>query len=125
MFYIDFLCYKKRVCSITGLEYSKLPYGPVLDDFETIFETLWLNNLIKYEKKYKGDYEEHIIINNTKINYDVFSKEELKIINKLKDYFKDFKVKNIVEYSHKEKAFTDTNYGDKISYEYAFDLSLD
>ena len=125
LFYIDFLSSKFPVCGMTGLEYSKLPYGPVLDDFETIFESLCLNNIIKYEKKYKGDYEEHIITNNTDIDYSIFRKDELDIINKVKEYFKDYKVKDIVDYSHKEKAFIETNMFDKISYDYAFDLSID
>jgi len=125
LFYIDFLSYKLHVCSMTGLEYSKLPYGPVLDDFETIFESLCLNNIIKYEKKYKGNYEEHIITNNNDINYNIFRKDELDIINKVKSYFEDYKVKDIVDYSHKEKAFLETNMFDKINYDYAFDLSID
>ena len=36
MFYADFLFYKENCKSITGLEYCKLPFGPVPDRFETI-----------------------------------------------------------------------------------------
>ena len=34
MFYTDFLYYKETCNSITGLEYAKLPYGPVPDQYE-------------------------------------------------------------------------------------------
>lgn len=125
LFYIDFLSYKLHVCSITGLEYCKLPYGPVVDDFEKIFETLSINNIIDYNIKYYNNYEEQIITSKIKADLSIFRNDELDIINRVKDYFKDYKVKDIVDYSHNEKAFTDTNFGDKISYEYAFDLSLD
>lgn len=124
-FYIDFLSYKLHVCSITGLEYSKLQFGPVVDDFEKIFETLSINGIIDYTVKYYKNYEEQIITSKIKPDLSIFRKEELDIIYKVKDFFEDFKVKDIVDYSHKEKAFTETKLGDKISYEYAFDLSLE
>ncbi len=125
MFYIDFLSYKNYACSITGLEYSKLPYGPVIDDFENIFENLYINKLINYEKIYKGEYEEHIIKSNLKFDKRLFKKEELDIIKKVDRYFKNFKVKEIEDYSHNEKGYIETELGKNISYEYAFDLSID
>ena len=115
LFYIDFLSYKNKSCSITGLEYTKLPYGPVVDDFEKIFDTLTINNIIDYNIKYNNNYEEHIIKSKVKPNFNIFRKEE---------YFKDFNVKEIEEYSHKENAYIKTKLGDKISYEYAFDINL-
>lgn len=124
LFYIDFLSYKTKSCSITGLEYTKLPYGPVVDDFEKIFDTLTINNIIDYNIKYNNNYEEHIIKSKVKPNFNIFRKEELDIINKIQDYFKDFNVKEIEEYSHKENAYTKTKLGEKISYEYAFDINL-
>ena len=124
MFYIDFLSYKKYGCSITGLEYSKLPYGPVIDDFENIFENLYINNKIIYEKKYKGEYEKHIIKSNIEFNDKIFRNEELEIINNVIKRFKDFKVKDIEDYSHLEKGYIETELGKNISYEYAFDLSI-
>lgn len=124
LFYIDFLSYKTKSCSITGLEYTKLPYGPVVDDFEKIFDTLTTNNIIDYNIKYNNNYEEHIIKSKVKPNFNIFRKEELDIINKIQEYFKDFNVKEIEEYSHKENAYIKTKLGDKISYEYAFDINL-
>lgn len=124
LFYIDFLSYKNKSCSITGLEYTKLPYGPVVDDFEKIFDTLTINNIIDYNVKYNNNYEEHIITSKVKPNFNIFRKEELDIINKIQEYFKDFNVKEIEEYSHKENAYIKTKLGDKISYEYAFDINL-
>ena len=51
--------------------------------------------------------------------------EELNILNKVKKKFAKFSSKDIVEFSHHEKAFTETEYYHKISYEYAFDINLD
>ena len=47
LFYIDFLYYKKSCISITGLEYAKLPYGPVPEDFDLLLESCYIIFLIK------------------------------------------------------------------------------
>ena len=50
------------------------------------------------------------------------SKDELIVVNKVKEYFKDFSDKEISEYSHKEDAYIKTNMNDLISYDYALDI---
>ena len=58
MFYSDFYNYKNTTTSITGLEYVKLPFGPVPDDFDTIINLLYKENLIDYKIKYINDESE-------------------------------------------------------------------
>ncbi|MBP3635028.1 MAG: DUF4065 domain-containing protein [Bacilli bacterium] len=125
MFYCDFLHYKKNCSSITGLVYSKLNYGPVPDDYEKLLENYAMNGSIVYDYKIFNDYISTIISSNCEPNYNVFNKSELNIIEYIKKYFQDFNSQKIVEFSHKETAFTDTNYYKNISYDYAFDISLD
>ena len=38
--------------------------------------------------------------------------------------FLNFGSKELADYSHKEKAYTDTKPGEKISYDYAFDIEI-
>lgn len=47
------------------------------------------------------------------------------IIKNVEKKFKNFKVKEIEDYSHNEKGYIETKLGKNISYEYAFDLSID
>lgn len=122
MFYVDFLCYKKTAMGVTGLEYAKLNYGPVPDDFEKIINECNKNNYITYNIEFENEYEYHSIIANKEANKRVFTKEELTTIEKVKDYFKKYNSKEIVDYSHNEKAFIETEYYKKISYDYAFDI---
>lgn len=123
MFYIDFISYKERGCSITGLEYAKCPYGPVPDEFDKILNSFIKNKTIKYKVEYNEfGYECHIINSIEKINNKVFDKKELEIINKIKEYFKDFNTRRIVEFTHKEKAFKETEMFKLIDYSYAFDI---
>lgn len=122
MFYYDFLSYKYIGKSITGLTSNKYPYGPVPNDYENILNKLQKNNMISINIKIDNDYEYNTINNKVKPNIKDFTKEELDIINRVIIYFKDFNSKNIVDYSHKEKAFIETNLYEEISYDYSFDI---
>lgn len=122
MFYCDFMTYKNMGKSITGLEYNKYPFGPVPNNYEAILGTLLKNNSITMNIKIENDYEYNTIKNIENPNKKEFEKEELDIINKVIEYFKDYNSKKIVEYSHKEKAFIETNLYEKISYDYSFDI---
>lgn len=122
MFYADFLCYKNTGASITGLEYAKLPHGPVPDDFENIINKCTENKFIHYKIEYKNEYEHHKIESIANINVNCFTKEEYEIIKKVKEYFQHFSSKKIEDFSHKEKAYIETDSYKKISYDYAFDI---
>ena len=124
MFYADFLFYKENCKSITGLEYCKLPFGPVPDGFETILLNEYQEGMIDYKPVITSSKEYYEIAAKKKFNKDLFTKEELDVLAKIKKYFKDYNVKKIVDYSHKEKAYTDTDDCAKISYDYSFDINL-
>lgn len=124
IFYCDFIAYKNIGKSITGLEYNKYPFGPVPNNYESILEHLLKNNSISINIKIENDYEYNTINNIETPNIVEFDKEELDIINKVIKYFKDFNSKKIVDYSHQEKAFTETKFYEKISYDHAFDIEI-
>lgn len=123
MFYVDFLNYKNTGASITGLEYAKLPYGPVPDNFEKIITDCKNDGLISYDIEYINEYESHNIKSLTKVDKKIFTDEELNIINKVISFFKNYKSKEIADFSHEEKAYIETDFTDKISYDYAFDIN--
>lgn len=121
MFYADFLAYKNIGSSITGLEYSKWQFGPVPDHFDMLFQKLGMENIIEYTITYIDNFDYHEITCIAE-NTSYLSDEEKEIIEKVKKYFKSFTSRTIVEHSHQEKAFKETNFYEKISYDYAFDL---
>ena len=47
----------------------------------------------------------------------------MKVLNYVKEYFKNYNSNDIVEFSHKEQAFLETKKCDKISYDYSFDIT--
>ena len=124
MFYVDFLYYKETCQSITGLEYAKINLGPVPDQYEKIINDCVEKDLISYTFEIKNEYEYHKITSKKKFNESIFNDEEIKILNKVNDYFKNFTSKEIMEYSHNEKAFVNTEFYKKISYDYSFDIDL-
>ena len=124
MFYADFINYKNTGASITGLEYAKLNYGPVPNNYEEIIFKCSLKDLINYDVEFKNDFERHYIEKKAKLNKKIFSEEEYNSICKVKKFFQNYNSSDIVKYSHKEKAFTDTKYFNNISYDYAFDLDI-
>lgn len=122
MFYADFLYYKQTTTSITGLEYAKLNFGPVPDGYEDILNECTEEKLIEYKIEFKNNYENYNIVNKARVDKNIFSKEELEILEKVKKYFEDYTVSDIVDFSHKEKAFIESKFYKKISYDYAFDI---
>ena len=122
MFYADFINYKNTGKSITGLEYAKITYGPVPDDKDKIICECIENNFIEEKVEYKNDYECHNIISLKDFDKNIFDDDEIDSLNKVKEFFKNFKSKEIAEFSHEEKAFIETEYFKNISYDYAFDI---
>ena len=125
MFYADFLCYKNNCKSITGLEYVKLPLGPVPDQYEVILNNCALEKFIDYKIDFINDNECYKISSKKKFDPSIFDKEELEVLKKVKEKFTTFGSRDIVDFSHKEKAFLSTEPLNKISYDYAFDIDLD
>lgn len=124
MFYADFLYYKNTGASITGLEYAKITHGPVPDNFEEIISTYVEQGLIEYKIEYENDYENHKITSKHNFDKKLFSNDELETLEEIKKYFENFTSKEIANFSHREKAFTETKFSKKIEYDYAFDLNL-
>lgn len=124
LFYIDFSWYKENGCSMTGLEYARINYGPVPDNYEIILSKLYDDNLIILNETYNGNYQEDIILLNRETEINNLTQEEKKLIDKIKKYFEKFSVKEIVQFSHNEKAYIETQPKEIISYDYSFDLQI-
>ncbi len=123
LFYSDFRYFKNFTTSLTGLKYRKLDYGPVPDNYEMLLGSL--NNLkfIKLSPSCIGQYCGNIIIPLTEYDPNMFTKEELEILNQVKEELGDDTSSTLSEVSHKEKAWTEAPYCGVISYEHAMDLN--
>ena len=121
LWYMDFLNYKNNLKSITGLRYIRYTYGPIIEgkNYELI-----LNLDSKFEKEDREiNYNIRTKIH-SKNNYDLslFSKDEIKVIDRVIELLKDKNATNISDLSHEERAWIETKDNELISYEYAHDL---
>ncbi len=126
LFYADFLMFKQSGFSISGMRYKAIEMGPVPNNFQSVFEYLANQNEIEilytqFPKGYIG--EKFIVKGNRKFNPELFTKEELDVLNEIVKVFGKCTTKEMIDLSHKEKAWKENlNNKGTISYKYAFDL---
>ncbi|MEA3442923.1 MAG: DUF4065 domain-containing protein [Chloroflexota bacterium] len=123
LFYADFKHFKEYTLSITGLQYAHLPYGPVPDNYEMYYASLFSKGFVKFaEEEYPNGYVGEIISAAKNPDLNVFSPSELRIMASVKEDFKDYNATQITESSHKEAGYQETSDGQLISYLYASQL---
>lgn len=126
LFYSDFLHYKNTGYSISGVNYRAINRGPVLNNFQSIFDYIRKSKevIIEYSEYNENITEQFKPNEDRQFNPDVFEEEELNSLKKVSESFKLINNSNkIVELSHKEKAWTKNEKERKlIDYKYSFDL---
>lgn len=117
LWYVDMNYFNINGNSLTGLvylhqSYGALPMGHIID----------LKNVnVDIEYGYDGSENYHILPNPS-LNINLES-NALSIIDHVVDQFKGMDRKQIVDYMHKEKAYTETKDKEVISYNYAKELN--
>ena len=122
--YSDMIFYKENGISISGLKYAHLPYGPVPENFDILLGKMAADHIAHIEVTYDNGYEKHQVIPECDVPADIFSAEELEVLERIFVKFKDFGSADISNYSHKEKGYRSTKQGEIISYSYAKDIQL-
>jgi putative zinc finger/helix-turn-helix YgiT family protein len=125
LFYSDFLNYRRTGYSISGIAYRAIPFGPVPAEYEKLYVKLaddeFANiDLVEFDN---GNYGE-AITSIKKFKDDAFSKVEINTLNDIVTKFAKCNTKQIVNISHKEKAWLENEPSHElISYQkYAFEL---
>jgi putative zinc finger/helix-turn-helix YgiT family protein len=126
LWYADFLMFKRHKKSISGISYLKYKYGPVPKKINSMLGTMESINKIEIseEDDWFNGYTIITIDSRENVNTSILNENELNIIKYVNDYFKDYGSKQIVDYSHKEKAWIDTEDRQEISYQYADVLTI-
>lgn len=122
--YSDMIFFKENGISISGLKYVHLPFGPVPQKFDMLFEKLTSDKIAHIEIKYDGIYEKHQVISDTDILETHLTEKETEVLERIYNKFKNFGSAEISNYSHKEKGYCSTSQGEIISYIYASDMTL-
>jgi putative zinc finger/helix-turn-helix YgiT family protein len=128
LFYADFLMFKQSCFSISGVRYIAINMGPVPNNFQSIFEYLSNNNEIDiYTTEFPDGYigEQFKAKKDRHFNANLFSENELEVLDKVAAFFKDTSTKDMIELSHTEEAWKKNEQNKRvINYEYAFELNL-
>lgn len=122
--YSDMIFYKENGISISGVRYAHLPYGPVPENFDILLGTMTAGHIAHIEVFYDNGYEKHQVVPEEEMPAGILSGDELAVLERIYEKFKDFGSVDISNYSHKEKGYTDTRKGEIISYAYAKDIEL-
>lgn len=127
LFYSDFLMFRQTGFSISGVQYRAIPMGPVPDNFNSIYEYLAKNDNIEilYSSFADGGIGEQFKSgSNRSADMEFFNKTELSILQNVVERFKNTSTNQIIELSHKEKAWQENITEKKvIDYKYSFDLN--
>ena len=127
LFYADFLMFKQSCFSISGMRYKAIDIGPVPNNFQSLFEYLSNKGEIDiYTTEFSNGYtgEQFKARKDRPFKADLFSANELEILEKVAKVFKETSTNDIIELSHLEEAWK-KNESKKsvISYEYALELN--
>ena len=119
LWYADAIFYRRHGNSMTGLVYKHMPLGalPIACD-----EIIYLPTVKVVEELIYEDIS-YRIRPNKEVNISDFSLEELRVLETVATTFKNYKSKEIVDYMHKEKAYTDTVPNQIIPYSLAKQLN--
>ena len=119
LFYIDFLSFKQNNCSITGAVYAHLPYGPCLESFDTVISSLVEENILGVKEVTYQDKSYEVLEPLQKPKTDIFTKDELNLIETILEKLSGLSASELSNISHKEKAYTATKNGELIEYSFA------
>jgi putative zinc finger/helix-turn-helix YgiT family protein len=127
LFYADFACFRQTCFSISGIQYRAIDMGPVPNNFNSIFEYIANKDDVDvYRTEFpNGGLGEQFKSNpKRKFKQEVFTEPELKILNIIVETFASTSTEDIIQISHKEKAWKESFERGKqlISYKYGFEL---
>lgn len=126
LFYSDFIAYRTNCYSMSGVRYRAIKMGPVPNNYNSIYDFMSNRNKVEiinipFSESVFGDRFEKA--NNEKFNPEIFTKNELDILEKVGKNFSGMKTKQVIDFSHNEKAWIENESERKlISYNYAFDI---
>ena len=120
LWYADALSYKRRGHAVTGLIYVKKPMGALPLAHDLIID---LKGVTYEEIDFGEGSGYHFTRNNTP--YSHLTSDEQNTLETVVEKFGKMSKDKLVDYMHKELAYTETAFNDIIQFKYALDLSIE
>ena len=126
LFYSDFLAYRSRCFSISGVRYRAIRMGPVPNNYNSIYEYMANQEQIdivnvNFSDTVFGDKFKEL--ENAPFNESLFDAYELQILEQVSAKFSNMNTPEVIDFSHNEKAWIDNEKERNIiDYKYAFEI---
>lgn len=120
LWYSDALSYKENDVAISGLVYEHNNMGALPLGHSAILELSGIN--VQEDDLGYFNYPTYTILPKNNSSTSLLSEDELNIISRVCDKFKNFTGKQIADYMHQETAYTKTNNRDIITFSYAKEI---
>lgn len=120
LFYSDFGVFKENTVSMSGVVYIHDYYGPVPENADLIYSSLVETGTIEKMPFPNGKGER--LLTGESFDKKYFNTEELMMLERVKNQFKEDRANEISEKSHQEIGYIETELKEIISYAYALNL---
>lgn len=117
LFYADFRHFKTYGKSITGMRYIHLEYGPCPDQYQNLIQYLMRDGSL-------AEAGHHQLKSTQEVDLSVFDDEEIQTLMLVAQLAKQDQGKRLLQLSHEEKAYKETEPLQLISYEFAKTLKI-
>ena len=117
LYLADFTWFYNNHESMSQLEYRKIEHGPVPDYYFRLLEELEGDNKIIVQSTPNGAYLVSQTRVGQKVDDDMLSSEEKKMIKKITNKWKDKNTDEIVAFTHSQIPYTFVDKGEIIPYE--------
>lgn len=119
LYLADFAWFYDHLESMSGMEYRKMQFGPVPSDFFRAMEELEEEGAIRVKHE-KGNGKDMYIIQeargSAKRALDELNDDELKLVDKVWDNWRDANTQEIVDFTHEQLPYKLAFDGEVVSY---------
>lgn len=122
LFASDFLNYKLFNKTISNFKYAHAPFGPIVNNQDALLNLLIKQDYIKLASSV--DDSAMLFAPLQDADLSCFNEDEIKVLDKIIDEFKGMSAKDLSDWSHKFKGWTETKDGEIIDFKYARELDI-
>ena len=122
LFGVDFESYKLNNITISSFRYANAPFGPIVNNQDTLINFLIKNDYISVESSKDDTFM--LFVPSQKADLSCFNDDEIQVLDKIISTFKNKSAKELSDWSHGFKGWIDTKNGEIISFEYAKYLEI-
>lgn len=121
LWYTDYLHFKRQGISMSGTVYVKNHYGPIPAHHETLMTYMLEEGVIEM-RPYEGPYEGDCVLPLVDFDRELFSEEELNVLDAVLARFRNSTARDLSDSSHAEDGYQKVDMKQLIPYVYANSL---